>query len=120
MSRYLSLIQLLLSLLPISYATPLIPSKYPILNKRNEGIQWSPCDSVFEQGKALPDVPIDCANLTVPLDYSDPNCTATVELNLLRVHATKQPSNGSVLLNFGGPGEAGRQNLLNLMAQMLA
>ncbi|KAF9641105.1 alpha/beta-hydrolase [Lasiodiplodia theobromae] len=56
-------------------------------------------------------LPIECANFTVPLDYSSPNSTETLTLELLKVPAAKTPSKGSVLLNFGGPGFTGRDTL---------
>jgi pimeloyl-ACP methyl ester carboxylesterase len=61
-------------------------------------VTWSSCDV---------DVPKDmqCGKVTVPLDYAHPDA-ATLDLALARYRATG-PSQGSVVLNFGGPGGAG-------------
>lgn len=54
---------------------------------------------------------IDCATVKVPLDYTSPNRTETLDLQLLRVQSKHKPSKGSILFNFGGPGLAGRDTL---------
>lgn len=59
-----------------------------------QGLDWSSCESNFE-----------CAGLTVPLDYQDPD-GATIELALLRSSA-EGPAQGSLVLNPGGPGASG-------------
>ena len=55
--------------------------------------------------------PVQCADLTVPLDYSAKKSNSTLTLELLRVPALKKPSKGSVLFNYGGPGQVGRMQL---------
>ena len=50
---------------------------------------------------------IDCATLRVPLDYTEPESTEFLDLNLIRVPATRGASKGSLLFNFGGPGDSG-------------
>ncbi|MEU1405790.1 alpha/beta hydrolase [Streptomyces sp. NPDC005728] len=64
---------------------------------------WAACEG--------PDMPKDlqCAKVTVPLDYAHP-ATGTLDVALARYRATG-PSRGSVLLNFGGPGGAGINEL---------
>ncbi|MEU9991116.1 alpha/beta hydrolase [Streptomyces sp. NPDC048045] len=52
---------------------------------------------------------LQCAKVTVPLDYARPG-EGTLDLALARYRATG-PSRGSVLLNFGGPGGAGINEL---------
>lgn len=54
-----------------------------------------------------PDMPKDlqCAKVTVPLDYAHPRA-GTLDVALARYRATGKKQ-GSVLLNFGGPGGAG-------------
>nr|XP_036588199.1 TAP domain-containing protein [Colletotrichum truncatum]KAF6799340.1 TAP domain-containing protein [Colletotrichum truncatum] len=69
-------------------------------------INWSEC-AEFNTTE-----PIQCANLTVPLDYTQPNSSKTIELQLLRIPAARQPSKGSILFNFGGPSIAGRPSLV--------
>ncbi|KAF2671605.1 hypothetical protein BT63DRAFT_397980 [Microthyrium microscopicum] len=87
---------------------------------RSNVIHWGPCDTSFETAKPIPSYPIDCANLTVPLDYTNPNSTATINLELLRIPAYKKPSNGSILFNFGGPGDDGRMSLAAGLDRFLA
>ncbi|MBL1108979.1 alpha/beta fold hydrolase [Streptomyces sp. 5-8] len=64
---------------------------------------WGACEG--------PDMPKDlqCARVTVPLDYARPGA-GTLDLALARYRATGT-SQGSVLLNFGGPGGAGISEL---------
>lgn len=62
-------------------------------------IQWSECD--------IPNatVPlIECGTLEVPLDYTVNRPNETLALSLQRVPASRCPKQGSILLNFGGPG----------------
>lgn len=59
----------------------------------------------------------DCAHLEVPLDYTN-SSSVPLELSLFKVNATQEPKLGSVLINFGGPGGTGAQNLPVLAAQM--
>ncbi|WAZ19419.1 alpha/beta hydrolase [Streptomyces cinnabarinus] len=66
-------------------------------------VSWGKCEGV--------DAPKDfqCGKVTVPLDYTDP-AAGTLDLALARYRATGD-SRGSVLLNFGGPGGAGVDQL---------
>lgn len=85
------------------------------LQRRAQSIKWGPCS--FQQVGKLP---IECGSLAVPLDYMAPNSTETLTLSLLRSKAPKPPakSNGSILVNFGGPGfEAVRT--LDVVADLL-
>jgi hypothetical protein len=85
-------------------------SSLPIAPK----MQWGACNKT-EVNSTLP---IECGNLSVPLDYTEPNSNATLNLELARVPAAVQPSKGSILFNFGGPGATGRDNLA-LLAPLL-
>ena len=87
-----------LGLLAGAYAIPAVDSH------NQSSIQWGPCSI---------ESPLDtqCANLTVPRDYTQPNSSATVQLELLKVPAVKGPSKGSILFNFGGPGVPTQSNL---------
>ncbi|WP_110335247.1 alpha/beta hydrolase [Prauserella flavalba] len=49
---------------------------------------------------------LECARLTVPLDYSDPGGT-TISLGVLRQRASGDDRIGSLVLNPGGPGASG-------------
>lgn len=71
-------------------------------------LNWVPCDLDFPQ--SLQDaitVPIDCATLKVPLDYTNPKDGETLDLQLIKVNATQGPWKGSVIFNPGGPGSSG-------------
>ena len=74
----------------------------------NQTISWFPCppsasiNSTNDGG-----VPLTCGSMTVPLDYTNPNSTQTLQLELTKVNATKQPSKGSIILQPGGPGGPG-------------
>lgn len=69
-------------------------------------IQWGTCIEDFDSP-----LPVDCGRLFVPLDYTNSTSDVTLSLELLRVPAAIQPARGSILLNFGGPGAPGRENL---------
>ncbi|MEU2061129.1 alpha/beta hydrolase [Streptomyces sp. NPDC013455] len=62
-------------------------------------VTWAACTG--------PDMPKDlqCGKVTVPLDYAEPR-EGTLDVALARYRATGRPQ-GSVVLNFGGPGGAG-------------
>jgi pimeloyl-ACP methyl ester carboxylesterase len=66
-------------------------------------VRWTACESA--------DAPKDlqCGKVTVPLDYTRPEA-GTLDLALARYRATGE-SEGSVLLNFGGPGGSGVSEL---------
>ncbi len=71
-------------------------------------IQWGPCkDDVAADRTA----PVECSDLRVPLDYTNPTSNETLRLQLLRVPAVVQPALGSIQINFGGPGEPARKSL---------
>ncbi|WP_290057860.1 alpha/beta hydrolase [Amycolatopsis solani] len=72
-----------------------LPPPPPDLGKfTSQQLTWTPC------GQAL-----DCAHLTVPLDYAAPD-GKTVTVGLLRHKAAKQRI-GSLVVNPGGPGGSG-------------
>lgn len=73
-------------------------------------IQWGPCDDIAVNST----IPIECSDFQVPLDYTKPTSNQTLTLQLLRVPAAVQPSQGSIQINFGGPGEPGRGSLVEL------
>ncbi|GGX70361.1 alpha/beta hydrolase [Streptomyces anandii] len=61
-------------------------------------VTWAACDKEAPQD-------LQCGKVTVPLDYAHPGA-GTLDLALARYRATGH-SQGSVVLNFGGPGGAG-------------
>lgn len=65
-------------------------------------VQWGACPEAapYLNGTA----PIECGNLRVPLDYTQPNSTQLWDIPLLRVKAPQQPPKGTIQVNFGGPG----------------
>ncbi|SDN44992.1 alpha/beta hydrolase fold [Streptomyces sp. cf386] len=62
-------------------------------------VTWAKC-----AGEGLPK-DMQCGKVTVPLDYASPKA-GTLDLALARYRATGDKQ-GSVLINFGGPGVAG-------------
>lgn len=69
-------------------------------------IEWAAC---LEELAFNPD--FECAALPVPRDYTATENDTTINLELLRVPAAVQPSKGTILFNFGGPGYPGRSDL---------
>ena len=80
---------------------------------QDSGIAWGPCKTIANTTTNL-----SCGTLDVPLDYTSPNVTDTLELKLVRSKATKGPFLGTVLYNPGGPGYAGR-NILHGTSDIL-
>lgn len=70
-----------------------------------EGLRWGTCD-IETRG-----LPVECATLPVPLDYSDDSCEDTLDLALIRYPAQNGPSQGTIMLNFGGPGQDGLNSM---------
>ena len=79
----------------------------PVAPRDDDGIQWGKCDIETEG------LPVECAKLPVPLDYTDDSCQKTLDLALIRYPAQKGPSKGTILLNFGGPGQDGLNNMIS-------
>ncbi|KAE8352399.1 TAP-like protein-domain-containing protein [Aspergillus coremiiformis] len=75
---------------------------------RSENIAWGPCEV-----ETLP-ASIQCGNLTVPVDYTEPDSDTTLQLQLLKVPALHEPKQGSILFNFGGPGLEARLTLAGM------
>lgn len=89
---------------------------YPTNDKRNAStIDWAPCDLDFPESlKSIIEAQnetLDCATLSVPLDYSNPKDGRSIDLQLIRAKATKEPFKGSILTNPGGPGGSGVQEI---------
>lgn len=77
------------------------------------GINFQPCPELNANISALlggAGSPFDCATLSVPLDYTNPE-SGPLTLQLFRSNATEEPVLGTVLMNFGGPGGTGAENL---------
>lgn len=83
------------------------------LHPRN--VKWAPCGDITLNTTWT----YECGTLTVPLDYSA-RSNRTIDLQLARIPAAKQPSKGSVFFNFGGPGFLARNTLVGSGAKFLA
>lgn len=72
-------------------------------------LSWTPCNLSLgiAQWMFPPQYPYQCANLSVPLDYTDTDSSEELVLNLVRVEALNKPAKGSILFNPGGPGGSG-------------
>ncbi|KAI1210263.1 alpha/beta-hydrolase [Annulohypoxylon truncatum] len=70
-------------------------------------LQWGPCNKT----EVPSDVPVQCSTLLVPLDYTEKDSNETLQLDLVKVIAPVQPSKGSILFNFGGPGGTARNEI---------
>lgn len=87
-----------------------------IHNTRGSGkIQWDPCGDLGVNGTTK----LECGNITVPLDYTEPDSGETLDLQILKAPAPNQPSKGSVFFNFGGPGASGIPQM-SLMGSVLS
>ena len=92
-----------------------------LLPRQEQGINFEPCPELnanITRINGVEGTPFDCATLSVPLDYTDPEA-GPLELELFRVNATEEPVLGTVLINFGGPGGTGAENLPVLGEQAL-
>ncbi|KPM36353.1 hypothetical protein AK830_g10221 [Neonectria ditissima] len=108
----------MLSFLPLSHLLLLLPTAFAESCHQdkiipNHDIAWKPCEFKSVSSE------ISCGSLVVPLDYSDPCSNKTIELKLLKVHAVREPSKGSILFNFGGPGVPMHKHLVGRSETML-
>lgn len=78
----------------------------------NNTITWFPCN----QNGTFPHT---CGNLSVPLDYSNSSSSKTFNLSLVKVPAVKEPRQGSILFNPGGPGIAGTRLVTSMGGELL-
>merc|ERR1711988_1248278 len=105
-----------LALLTLSVLVSCGPAYFP----SNVGVTWIGCEvytnlSLYGNDTSpipplpWPPAPInttaECANLSVPLNYENPNKTIT--LFVKKVNALEQPSKGQLWLLQGGPGGSG-------------
>lgn len=85
------------------------------VESRSSSLNWAPCDlDLPDDIKNAMREPGDCATLEVPLDYTNQDHGQTIDLQLIRFNATKEPFKGSVLWNPGGPGISGIETLAYL------
>lgn len=72
-----------------------------------KGLTWGPCPPTQNPNN----VTIDCTTLEVPLDYANKESNEKLTLNLVRYPATAEKKLGTILTNFGGPGQEGLSNM---------
>ena len=86
-------------------------------SKASGTVTWTTCDDkVLESKPEISDL-VDCATLSVPLDYSKPT---EKKIDIAMVRYAAGPSGkriGSVLMNPGGPGGSGRDFLTGVVSQ---
>jgi pimeloyl-ACP methyl ester carboxylesterase len=80
-----------------SATTTTTTTTWPPLPAFDSHVAWSDCGDGFE-----------CGTLTVPVDWRTPTSTDRVGLALIR-HRAESPADraGSIVVNYGGPGESG-------------
>jgi hypothetical protein len=77
-----------------------------------QALTWAPCNLPFPPDvAALVTTPIDCANLEVPLDYTNKKSDKTLTLTLVKHNATSENPKGSIIMNPGGPGGSGVEEI---------
>ncbi|KAI0698769.1 TAP-like protein-domain-containing protein [Earliella scabrosa] len=79
----------------------------------DSSIQWGPCDPSI-----VPNPTLSCGFLEVPIDYHD-RSVGTGRLAVVKANATGERV-GSLLMNPGGPGVSGLQELSRLAPQLLS
>ncbi|TLD28691.1 hypothetical protein PspLS_03788 [Pyricularia sp. CBS 133598] len=98
-------------LLSLAFASPT-----PLVHRRAGAINWRSCSSEFNT--TTPGAV--CGNLDVPLDYTGKESSEILQLELIKIPATKGVSRGSILFNPGGPGFPGNEWLDGSAAVLLA
>lgn len=79
---------------------------------QNQTVTWVPCPTEVTET-------LECGTLDVPLDWTDESA-GVMTLSLVRIPANDTFSNGlSIVMNPGGPGESGVQQLVGDGTTML-
>jgi len=94
---------------PVS-STTTTTTTWPPLPAFDTNVAWSDCGDGFE-----------CGTLTVPVDWRTPTSTDRVGLALIR-HRAESPDErvGSLVVNYGGPGESGVEYLRTAFSRLPA
>lgn len=72
-----------------------------------QGIDWQACPASDEFLDEIPDA-AQCATVEVPVDYFDATTgRGSLAIALIRIPSATQPAAGSILVNPGGPGASG-------------
>jgi pimeloyl-ACP methyl ester carboxylesterase len=108
-SRTQSLLGALLCLVIVFLATPLAASAAPSAPHHAALLRWRSCGRVFE-----------CATLRVPTDYDRPKAGATSIAAIRRPADEPDRRIGSLVVNYGGPGDPGSETLRDAAASMPA
>ena len=81
---------------PTTSVGPTAPATAALTTYYGQQLRWTPCGNPFQ-----------CANLVVPLDYSQPS-GATISIAVIRLQTADRAKRlGSLVLNPGGPGGSG-------------
>ncbi|KAI6382967.1 hypothetical protein MCOR25_000474 [Pyricularia grisea] len=91
-------------------------SPTPVIHRRAGAITWRSCSSEFNTTT----LGAMCGNLDVPLDYTGKESSEMLQLDLIKIPATKGVPRGSILFNPGGPGLPGNEWLDSSAALLLA
>lgn len=105
--------------LPGTPGTPSAPPPDQLQRFYTQTLSWGPCGPFAtnpDDAAAFAAKTLDCARLTVPLDYAKPDGT-TASIAVLRQKATGQKI-GSLLFNPGGPGEPGMGLVASLTTEL--
>lgn len=87
---------------------PAAPTPLPVAP-----VQWAPCATASAAG-------LQCGSVTVPLDYADPS-GSTIEIAVARHPAASSSQRiGSLVVNPGGPGVSGIDDLPDELSVMTA
>jgi hypothetical protein len=90
------------SCIPILLIAGMVQGHSNVPRQTNSPIDWTDCEYPWDTPR-----PLQCAKLSVPLDYTDESGSERLELDLVKIAATKEPVLGSMLINPGGPGVSG-------------
>jgi hypothetical protein len=105
-----------LSLVAGAFALPQLHTRANSSGVGDTKINWgTKCKSLAAESP----LPMKCATFSVPLDYTKPNSTKTLDLSLVRFDAVKKPVKGSVLFNPGGPGGSAVQFVIGRAQQLM-
>ncbi|KAF2009112.1 hypothetical protein BU24DRAFT_359054 [Aaosphaeria arxii CBS 175.79] len=78
--------------------------------RQQNGITWRVCPQELHELDNS-NRTFECGTLSVPLDYTNNSSSQRINLEIIRVPATKEPRKGSIFFNFGGPGGDGLTNM---------
>ncbi|HTI28163.1 MAG TPA: alpha/beta hydrolase [Kutzneria sp.] len=101
----------LLAAAPVASAAPSVPAKY-----LSQQIAWKPCFNPVPPGLPPGSDRMLCGTFTAPMDWSHPTAHQDISIAVSKLPATG-PSQGSVLLNPGGPGGPGLTMPLSFLSR---